>query len=144
MRIRILSATITGMLLAGVLNSPAFAENTSGNASGSTTNISPNVVEAPPDDIATEQRFKELDANHDGIVSKNEAKGATVLSEKFSEADANADGSLTAGEFAQFDKLESPRASDVSGAAQGDAANSSQGQSNQPSSQDESTVIRTR
>ncbi len=44
--------------------------------------------------------FMELDANGDGVISKDEAAGSATLAPLFTEADRNADGNLDKDEFA--------------------------------------------
>ena len=44
--------------------------------------------------------FQDLDANHDGQISRDEAKKSPEVSNNFDKADANKDGKLDASEFA--------------------------------------------
>lgn len=44
-------------------------------------------------------RFEALDKNHDGYVSRDEAKDASELDTRFSELDRNNDGKLSADEY---------------------------------------------
>jgi Ca2+-binding EF-hand superfamily protein len=48
---------------------------------------------------AVDVRFDELDKNHDGFLSRDEANGATELDTRFSELDANNDGKLSRDEY---------------------------------------------
>ncbi len=48
--------------------------------------------------------FTELDANGDGVISKDEAAGSATLAPLFSDADRNADGKLDKDEFAALVK----------------------------------------
>lgn len=50
--------------------------------------------------------FQNLDANHDGKISRDEAKNAPEISNNFSTADVNKDGKLDASEFSA---LETPK-----------------------------------
>ena len=44
-------------------------------------------------------RFDALDKNHDGFISRDEAKDATELDTRFSELDVNNDGKLSRDEY---------------------------------------------
>ena len=44
-------------------------------------------------------RFEALDKNHDGYISRDEAKDASELDTRFSELDANNDGKLSRDEY---------------------------------------------
>jgi Ca2+-binding EF-hand superfamily protein len=48
-------------------------------------------------------KFGVLDKDHDGMVSKAEARKDKELSKEFDKLDANKDGKLDQGEFAQFE-----------------------------------------
>lgn len=50
-----------------------------------------------------DKSFMDLDANLDGVVSQDEARGSMVLSPSFSQADANADGNIDRSEFSAFE-----------------------------------------
>ena len=47
-------------------------------------------------------RFDQLDANHDGYVSRDEARNAEELNTRFSELDRDNDGKLTRQEYTAF------------------------------------------
>ena len=47
--------------------------------------------------------FQDLDTNHDGQISPDEAKKAPEVSKRFVQADANRDGRLDAAEFAALE-----------------------------------------
>ena len=49
-------------------------------------------------------RFEALDKNHDGFVSRDEAKDASELDTRFSELDANNDGKLSREEYNALNK----------------------------------------
>ena len=49
-------------------------------------------------------RFDSLDKNHDGFVSRDEAKDASELDTRFSELDANNDGKLSRDEYNALNK----------------------------------------
>jgi len=49
-------------------------------------------------------RFEALDKNHDGFVSRDEAKDASELDTRFSELDANNDGKLSRDEYNALNK----------------------------------------
>jgi EF hand domain-containing protein len=48
---------------------------------------------------AADQRFDQLDRNHDGSLSRDEANEAHELDTRFSELDADNDGKLSRGEY---------------------------------------------
>lgn len=48
-------------------------------------------------------QFSKLDRNHDGYISKKEAKANPKLYKEWKQADANRDGKLDQAEFAQFE-----------------------------------------
>ena len=49
--------------------------------------------------------FQDLDTNHDGQITLDEAKKAPEVKDKFTEADANKDGKLDAAEFAALEAM---------------------------------------
>lgn len=55
-------------------------------------------------------QFEQLDRNHDGYISKTEAKADATLSKDWKVADANGDGKVGQGEFAQFEMKTAPPA----------------------------------
>jgi Ca2+-binding EF-hand superfamily protein len=48
---------------------------------------------------SADQRFDQLDTNHDGFLSRDEANDAPELETRFSELDANNDGKLSRSEY---------------------------------------------
>ena len=56
----------------------------------------------PAEDMkaAIDDKFRQLDANGDGVVSQEEASKMKGLTERFQTADKNKDGKLDRGEFA--------------------------------------------
>ena len=54
---------------------------------------------AADDARSAERRFAELDRNHDGFLSRDEANDAPELQARFSELDANNDGKLSRAEY---------------------------------------------
>jgi len=48
---------------------------------------------------AADRRFEELDRNHDGFLSRDEANDARELDTRFSELDADNDGKLSRDEY---------------------------------------------
>jgi ribulose 1,5-bisphosphate carboxylase large subunit-like protein len=48
---------------------------------------------------STDERFDRLDRNHDGYISRDEAKDASELNTRFSELDKNNDGKLSRDEY---------------------------------------------
>ncbi len=55
-------------------------------------------------------QFEQLDRNHDGYISKSEAKASATLSKDWKSADANGDGKVEQAEFAQFEMKTAPPA----------------------------------
>ena len=55
----------------------------------------------PAEDMkaAIDDRFRQLDANGDGVISQEEASKMKGLTERFQSADKNKDGKLDRGEF---------------------------------------------
>ncbi|MEJ2346400.1 MAG: hypothetical protein P8090_13500 [Gammaproteobacteria bacterium] len=53
--------------------------------------------------MTAQAQFGKLDTNHDGYVSKREAKANPALYKEWKRADANHDGKLDQAEFAQFE-----------------------------------------
>lgn len=49
--------------------------------------------------------FKDLDTNHDGQITPDEAKKAPAVKSGFTKADINQDGALDAAEFAAFEPM---------------------------------------
>jgi hypothetical protein len=49
--------------------------------------------------------FQDLDANHDGQISRDEAKKSSEVNNKFDQADANKDGKLDAAEFSALEAM---------------------------------------
>jgi hypothetical protein len=58
----------------------------------------PSAMTAPVSAEA-QQKFDELDVNHDGIIDQQEANASKELSAQFSKLDANNDGKLSVTEF---------------------------------------------
>ena len=55
-------------------------------------------------DAGSESRFKDLDRNGDGFVSRDEARDAEELNTRFSELDVNNDGKLSNDEYAVLER----------------------------------------
>ena len=55
-------------------------------------------------DSGSEARFKSLDRNGDGFVSRDEGRDAEELNTRFSELDANNDGKLSLDEYAVLER----------------------------------------
>lgn len=54
--------------------------------------------------LSAQEKFKNLDTNHDGYVSKEEAMSSKRLSQDWSKADTNKDGKLEESEFSAFEE----------------------------------------
>jgi Ca2+-binding EF-hand superfamily protein len=50
-------------------------------------------------DDSTSSIFSQLDTNHDGRISAEEAQASSVVARSFAKADANGDGGITKEEF---------------------------------------------
>ncbi len=50
-----------------------------------------------------DKQFNKLDKNHDGKISKDEAKANKTLKKDWSAADADSDGTITKSEFSAFE-----------------------------------------
>lgn len=57
------------------------------------------------DKKSTTAKFDKLDKDHDGKVSKAEAKGDTTLTAEFASVDQNADGYVTETEYAAMAEM---------------------------------------
>jgi Ca2+-binding EF-hand superfamily protein len=55
-------------------------------------------------DAGSDARFKSLDRNGDGFVSRDESKDAEELKTRFSELDVNNDGKLSRDEYAVLER----------------------------------------
>lgn len=54
---------------------------------------------------STTASFQDLDTNHDGQITLDEAKKSPEVNTKFTQADANKDGKLDAAEFAALETM---------------------------------------
>ncbi|MDQ1117722.1 MULTISPECIES: EF-hand domain-containing protein [Pseudoxanthomonas] len=82
------------LLSSSVLVAPALAQ------SQQPTLAPAAAASAAPDQ--RQQRWDDLDANHDGSISKAEAAGNAGLSQVFDQVDANADGAVSLDEYKAF------------------------------------------
>ncbi|HSE13158.1 MAG TPA: hypothetical protein VLB69_11040 [Rudaea sp.] len=64
---------------------------------------------------AAQAKFNLLDANHDGIVDRQEAAASKALTAQFDKIDANKDGKLSLTEFATVKDLASIKVDKKSG-----------------------------
>jgi hypothetical protein len=55
-----------------------------------------------------EQRFRAMDGDHDGYVTRQEAENHQRLRNNWEKADADADGKLNASEFSAFEEVIPP------------------------------------
>jgi Ca2+-binding EF-hand superfamily protein len=89
-------ALATGLMLA--ITSGAWAAGPMD--SSGMSNSSPNGAMLTP---AEQKAFSRLDTNHDGKISRNEAKNDPTLAAKFSNVDKDGNKAVDEGEFAQFE-----------------------------------------
>jgi Ca2+-binding EF-hand superfamily protein len=54
--------------------------------------------------------FSQLDTNHDGMISSEEAQASSVVSRSFAKADANGDGQIARDEFMKAFTAQKPGA----------------------------------
>jgi len=57
---------------------------------------------------ATQEKFNKLDTNHDGYISKEEAKADSHLSQNWSTVDPNNNGKISESEFSAFEEEMEP------------------------------------
>jgi hypothetical protein len=57
---------------------------------------------------ATQKKFNQLDTNHDGYISKDEAKADSMLSEEWSKVDPTNKGKIDESEFSAFEEEMEP------------------------------------
>jgi Ca2+-binding EF-hand superfamily protein len=53
---------------------------------------------------STQENFKQLDVNHDGVISQQEAQADKQLTKDWSKADTNKDGQIDESEFSAFEE----------------------------------------
>ena len=63
----------------------------------------PFAVFAAGNQTSSQEKFKNLDTNHDGYISKEEAMKSKWLSQDWSKVDTNKDGKLEESEFSAFE-----------------------------------------
>ena len=68
-------------------------------------------------DAGTDGRFRELDRNGDGFVSRDEGRDADELNTRFSELDVNNDGKLSPEEYAVLAREEKEKHAGAAGAS---------------------------
>lgn len=56
----------------------------------------------------TQEKFNQLDTNHDGYISQDEAKADSQLSQDWSRADSNNNGKIEESEFSAFEEEMEP------------------------------------
>ena len=98
--------TLMALAVAGALAVPMAAEASAASdtmlvaqaSTGASKDVHPRGTSLDP-----HGRFDELDVNHDGYVSRDEARNADELNTRFSELDRDNDGKLTRQEYNAFD-----------------------------------------
>ena len=68
----------------------------------------PFAVFAAGNQLSAQEKFKNLDTNHDGYISKEEAAANKWLSKDWSKADTNKDGKLEESEFSALEENMAP------------------------------------
>ncbi len=66
------------------------------------------------DSTKYDKQFSKLDKNHDGKISKDEAKANKTLKKDWSTADADSDGTVTKSEFSAFEVARHAKKSSMS------------------------------
>lgn len=75
----------------------------------------PFAVFAGGNQLTSQEKFKNLDTNHDGYLSKDEAMSSKRLSQDWSKADTNKDGKLEESEFSAFEESMAPNKMQMKG-----------------------------
>lgn len=91
---------LLAMLSCGVLAAPAWAQSQP--PSPQQTAPPPAADAATPANAPRQQRWDDLDTNHDGSLSKAEASVNPGLSQVFDQVDVNADGAVSLDEYKAF------------------------------------------
>jgi hypothetical protein len=104
----VMSKTLMAVAVAG-----AFALSVAAVASAGSDNLV--VAQAGGGATSKSARFDALDRNHDGYLSRDEAKDAAELNTRFSELDTNNDGKLSREEYNALDAGKSGAAGATSG-----------------------------
>ena len=68
----------------------------------------PQSVIAAEGQTISQYKFNRLDTNHDGVISRDEAKADATLSQEWSKADTNKDGKIEESEFSAFEEEMEP------------------------------------
>lgn len=89
------NTTLATLLLLGALPLAAVAADTMGRGSSS-SNPTSSSTSARDDQT---QLFNQLDSNHDGYVSKEEARRSADVTSRFKELDADHDGKISSEEY---------------------------------------------
>ena len=111
--------TLIAIVLTGLFTSPVLAENPggmsigkdTGAAQGSHPGMGMGAGRSMEQMRATQQtRFRNIDGDQDGFISRTEAENHQRLMSNWGRADANADGKLDATEFSAFEEVVPPGA----------------------------------
>lgn len=100
---------MTHRILMALAVAGAFAVPAAASAAGDSVRTAPASAGASKDvhprgtSLDPHGRFDELDVNHDGYVSRDEARNAEELNTRFSELDRDNDGKLTQQEYNAFE-----------------------------------------
>lgn len=79
----------------------------SNNSNASNTDMSRSTASADSSSATAQTKFDQLDADHDGSISKEEAQASNALKAEFTRLDANKDNKLSMTEFMSATNLAS-------------------------------------
>ena len=100
---KLLIATAALALAAGAFaQAPAAPTAAATTAPAATAAVKPAVKPAGEHQARAAERMKKIDANGDGLISRDEAKGHKGLEKRFDAIDANKDGQLSKDELKAY------------------------------------------
>lgn len=86
--------SVATLLLLGALPIAAFAADPAQPATGSSPPMATSGAKDPPAPL-----FLQLDVNHDGYITREEAKRSADITARFERLDTNHDGKISSDEF---------------------------------------------